>query len=211
MLATGHSRYPVCREGRFELLGWVMAKDVLKPVLEGQKPAFETCLQPPTVVPENMPALDLLETFRDHKTHIAFVVSQYGGIEGLVTPTDVLDELAGKLSPFSVGEDSDIVVRPDGSLLVDGLLDLGSVEDALGVSGQLTEDRDAETVAGLILRKGHRLRLVLARGSHDRPYLIAQLQFETALIAPDGECGLIRRARQCATQAAFAHLPQQQA
>lgn len=152
MLATGHSRYPVCRGGRFELLGWVMAKDVLKPVLEGQKPAFETCLQPPTVVPENMPALDLLETFRDHKTHIAFVISQYGGIEGLVTPTDVLDELAGKLSPFSVGDDSDIVVRPDGSLLVDGLLDLGTVEDALGMSGQLTADRDAETVAGLILR-----------------------------------------------------------
>ena len=71
--------------------------------------------------------------------------------------------------------------------------------------------QQGSVIARLILRKGHRLRLVLVRGSHDRPYLIAQLQFETALIAPDGECGLIRRARQCATQAAFAHLPQQQA
>lgn len=152
LLSTGHSRYPVCREGRFELLGWVSTRDVLATVLDGKRPDFTTLMRPPTVVPENMPALDLLETFRDHKTHIAFVVSQYGGIEGLVTPTDVLDELAGKLSPFSVGDDSDIVVRADGSLLVDGLIGLGTVEDALGANGQLTADRDAETVAGLILR-----------------------------------------------------------
>lgn len=152
LITSGHSRYPLCREGRFELLGWVMAKDVLSPVLEGQRPDFTACLQPPTVVPENMPALDLLETFRDHKTHIAFVVSQYGGIEGLVTPIDVLDELAGKLSPFSIGEECDIVARPDGSLLVDGLIDLGTLEDALDARGKLTADREAETVAGLILR-----------------------------------------------------------
>jgi putative hemolysin len=152
VLATGLSRYPLCTDSRFELVGVVLARDIIGPVMRGEKVDLRALAKPPIVVPENMPALDLLATFRDHKTHIAFVVSQYGGIEGLVTPTDVLDELAGKLSPFSVGDDSDLVVREDGSLLVDGLIDLGTLEDALDARGKLTEDLEAETVAGLILR-----------------------------------------------------------
>jgi len=152
VLSSGLSRYPLCTDSRFELVGVVLARDIIGPVMRGEKVDLRAIAKPPIVVPENMPALDLLATFRDHKTHIAFVVSQYGGIEGLVTPTDVLDELAGKLSPFSVGDDSDLVVREDGSLLVDGLIDLGTLEDALDARGKLTEDIEAETVAGLILR-----------------------------------------------------------
>jgi len=153
VLASGLSRYPLCTNSRFELVGVVLARDIIGPLMRGEKVDLRALAKPPIVVPENMPALDLLATFRDHKTHIAFVASQYGGIEGLVTPTDVLDELAGKLSPFSGGEDGDLVVRSDGSLLVDGQIDLGTLEDALAARGKLTGDYEAETVAGLILRR----------------------------------------------------------
>jgi putative hemolysin len=152
MLDAGHSRYPVWRERTSTLLGWVSEHDVLPGVLGGEAPDFERCTHPPMVIPENMSALKLLESFREQRTHIAFVASQYGSIEGLVTPTDVLDELAGKLSPFFSGETGDIVHRPDGTILADGLVDLGTLEDAFGVRGPLTAGREAETVAGLVLR-----------------------------------------------------------
>lgn len=157
VLASALSRYPLCTDSRFELVGVVLARDIIGPVMRGEEIDLRALAKPPVVVPENMPALDLLATFRDNKSHIAFVVSQYGGIEGLVTPTDVLDELAGKLSPFSIGDDSDLVMREDGSLLVDGLIDLGTLEDALDARGKLTDDLAAETVAGLLLRLHKRI------------------------------------------------------
>jgi putative hemolysin len=150
LVESGRSRFPVCSGVHFELKGIVYAKDLLEPLLRGEQVAIEEHMRPPLAVPENMPVLDLLATFRESGTHLAVVVSQYGGVEGIVTPTDVLDAVAGKLSPFSADEDNDIVAREDGSLLIAGLTQLDEVEEALG-DRSLSERGDSDTLAAFLL------------------------------------------------------------
>jgi putative hemolysin len=156
---SGRSRFPVCSGVHFELKGIVYAKDLLKPLLAGEKVDIANYMRPPLAVPENMPVLDLLQTFRESGTHLAVVVSQYGGVEGIVTPTDVLDAVAGRLSPFSADDENDIVTREDGSLLIAGLTQLDEVEQALG-QRTLSERGDSDTLAAFLLAELKRVPTV---------------------------------------------------
>lgn len=159
LIHSGRARFPVCVGQHLELKGVVHAKDLIAPLLRGETVAIEQFMGPPLAVSEDMAALDLLATFRESGVHLAVVVSQYGGVEGLVTPTDILNAVAGRLSPFRSEDEPDIVRREDGSYLIAGMTPLLDVAEALEVPA-LAARTDADTLASLVLAELKRVPTV---------------------------------------------------
>jgi putative hemolysin len=145
---SGHSRFPVVEGGIDNLVGVVQTKDLL--VQPGAPLDLRTAMHPPTVVPESLSVLKLLRAMRANPVRMAFVVDEYGAIEGLVTAADLLEAIAGSdaLSDHEVIDAP--VLRDDGSWLVDGMTPIDAFERLVGVKG-LNEDGGFETVAGLII------------------------------------------------------------
>ncbi len=159
----GHSRLPVFREQLDEIVGMVHIKDVFAYV--GRPDAFklEAILRRPLMVAPQLPVLDLLLQMRQARMHLALVVDEYGGIDGLVTIEDLVEEIVGDIADeHDEVEGPMIVERPDGSLDLDGRLSIEDFEARLGPL--LSEDEreaDIDTVGGLVFTLAGR---VPARG-----------------------------------------------
>ncbi len=145
---SGHSRFPLAGDGLDEIVGVVQVKDVLALVHRGGSDLNEIA-RPPLYVSETMPALRLLDTFRASGAHVALVVDEYGALEGLVSPTDILTSIAGALPQEGSAGEPDMVLREDGTWLMDGGLGIDRAADALGLRGPFPGDY--VTVAGLVL------------------------------------------------------------
>lgn len=144
-----YSHYLVCEKQVDHVLGMVGVKDLLAELLEGRPLDLRVALRKPLFIPEGMRALRLLELFRESGIHMAVVVDEYGGVEGLVTLNDVLTELAGDIEHPA---DPQVVQRDDGSWLVDASVSLGDFWEALELPDPRDdESRDYNTVAGLIV------------------------------------------------------------
>jgi putative hemolysin len=158
-----HSWLPVGRGELDDLVGVARAKDLLAPLLTGQPEALEAFIRPPVVVPESLPALGLLERFRQAGLHLALVVDEYGGIQGLVTPIDLLEALVGDLPDADSPAEPAAVRREDGSWLVDGMLPADELKELLPIGGLPGEGTGAyQTVSGLLM---HQLGRVPATGN----------------------------------------------
>lgn len=145
----GHSRLPVCRGALDDIVGIVHARDIaLACMLDGPVELAELARQP-LVVPEGTPVLRLLERFRASPAQMALVVDEYGSVEGIVTPADLLSAIAGAF-PEAGREPAEAVRRADGTWLVDGRMDIHQVERVLGVAG-MAEGHAFSTLAGFIL------------------------------------------------------------
>lgn len=149
---TGYSRFPVCRGDLDEVVGIAYAKDILARELSGEPLDLETTLREPLYVPEFMPALEMLERFRDSRVRVALVLDEYGGVEGLITLRDLIEGIVGNLPSAGAVTSPEAVRRADGSWLVDG----DYTVDKLGVLLDLRElpargRVGYETVAGLLL------------------------------------------------------------
>jgi putative hemolysin len=150
-----HSRLLVCRGSTDEPIGVVHTKDLLPAVLRHETIDLQAHLVPPLVVPDRTPALRLLDLFRREGVHMAVVVDEFGSTQGVVTPTDVLESIAGELPERGEEPELELVRRDDGSWLVDGLLGIDEFEDRTGLKG-LREGQDFQTVAGFVLHHlGH--------------------------------------------------------
>jgi putative hemolysin len=114
-----YSRFPVADGDLDHVVGYAEVKDLLKPSLSDSEFDPYSVLYPPLYVPESMPALDLLERFKAEHTDMALVFDEYGGLEGLVTSTDLLEAIVGDIDSSLVPL---ITRRQDNSWLVDGLL-----------------------------------------------------------------------------------------
>ncbi len=152
MASSLYSRFPVAQGSLDNVLGIVQAKDLLTRCLAGQEINLKDNFRPPLFVPEALSALELLEMFKKSRTHIALVVDEYGGVEGLVTLNDVLEDIVGDVASVDMPEEKQIVRRPDGSLLLDGKLLLDELKEALGIS-QLPEEETKryQTLGGLVM------------------------------------------------------------
>lgn len=154
--ASGHSRFPLVGAGLEDVVGIVQVKDVLKLVQSGGGGTdLRSIATPPLYVSDSMPALRLVETFRSEAAQIALVVDEYGALEGLVTPTDILISIAGALPQGGSGIEPGALRREDGSWLVDGSLAVDRASEILGVT--VPEHGDYVTMAGLILNEMGRI------------------------------------------------------
>ncbi len=150
---SGHSRYPAGRKGLDELEGIIHTKHLFDQVARTGKFDIAASLRPPLVVHEATPVLGLLEMFRANPVHMAVVVDEYGVLEGIVTPTDILTAIAGEL-PEDVSdlEEAAAVRRDDGSWLMDGMLGIHEAERLLERK-DMRGDEDFETLAGFVLAR----------------------------------------------------------
>jgi putative hemolysin len=138
------SRYVVARGGLDDVVGTVHASDLLVACMTGSAGLAPEAVRPVLYVPETIPSLTLLDRFRTTGQHAALVVDEFGGVEGIVTVTDVLEALVGELPSASRPEDPTVVRRDDGSLLVDGALALEEVEVAVADARAAMADPSAE-------------------------------------------------------------------
>jgi putative hemolysin len=147
------SHYPVCRDGLSEVLGVVHVKDLIAyGLLAGREFKVAVVAQEPFFVPETMPALKLLDAFRAKKTHLAFVVDEYGAIDGLVTINDVVSALLGDVSRRNDPAAPSVRRREDGSLLVEARLPLHDLAAELGWHEDVIEALPrASTTGGLVI------------------------------------------------------------
>ncbi len=150
LLASSHSRLLV-GEGTIEnIIGIVQARDIVSLLLRKEPLSMRALLRTAPIVPDQVDAMDALETLRRADVPIALVHDEYGHFEGIVTPVDLLAAIAGDFaSDQHVDDEPAIVEREDGSLLVSGWLSADTLAERLSLN--LSEDRDYATAAGFVL------------------------------------------------------------
>lgn len=154
LLESGYSRFPVYEESPDQIVGIVHVRDLLmlyRRQGEGAKVREE--MDPPLYVPENSRASALLATFRKGRRHMALVVGELGGIEGVVTLEDVLEEIVGEIDDeFDEASTEPVVRREDGSYLAEGSLPIDEVKRLLDVEELPDEETYRyDTLAGLVI------------------------------------------------------------
>lgn len=151
ILESEYSRYPVYRDDPENIVGFVHGKDVLGGVLRGGF-SLERVMRPPFFVPEGKLVNELLKEMQRKRIHMAIVVDEYGGVSGLVTTEDLIEELVGEIEDeHDVGEPKKVEHLPDGTIVVDALLSVSDLSDLLDV--RVDDDAEYDTVAGLILAR----------------------------------------------------------
>ena len=176
VIETAHSRFPVYEGERENVIGILMAKDLLKlqraPALN-----IRALLRPPVFIPESKSLNDLLRQFRDNRNHLAMVVDEFGRTAGLITIEDVLEEIVGEIEDeFDLADDEgDIFSLTDGSYRVSGRIAIERVSEAFGVdllaARQDLDGPDFDTLGGLI---AHEMGHVPRRNER---FVLAGLQF----------------------------------
>ena len=163
---SAFSRFPVVQGGPHLLAGIVQVKDLFDASLAGQQFDLRAALRPPLFLPNTVTVLRALEVFKSGGEPMALVVDEYGDLEGLVTLTDILEALVGELPGGGEG-DPRIVRREDGTLLVDGMLGLDELKQALRVAHLAGEDPEFHTVGGYLMARLNRVPMVADRITAD--------------------------------------------
>jgi putative hemolysin len=149
--STPHSRYPVIRDVRQNVIGVVSARTLLLASLRGEVLDLEKVAEPPLFMPESATGMDVLESFRATDASLAFVVDEYGTVMGLVTMHDLVEAIAGEFMAASPDE-ARAVQREDGSWLLDGQIPMPEFIDRLDLTAADADAAaDFDTLSGLIL------------------------------------------------------------
>ncbi len=151
VIRAAHSRFPVYENNRDNVIGILLAKDLLR---HSQEVDFQLrdWLRPAVFIPESKRLSVLLKDFREHRNHIAIVVDEYGGVAGLVTIEDVLEQIVGDIEDEHDTDDieDNIINVSETKFRIRGITELEQVNEALGTN---FADEDNDTLAGFILRK----------------------------------------------------------
>jgi len=155
VIATAHSRFPVTDKDRDDVIGILLAKDMLR-YYAGEEVNVRAMLRPAVFIPESKRLNVLLKEFRSNRNHIAIVVDEYGGVAGLVTIEDVLEQIVGEIEDeFDFDEDEDNILRDrHGRYRVKALTEIADFNEALGTQ---FSDEDFDTVGGLVVSQFGRL------------------------------------------------------
>ena len=152
MVEHGHSRIPVYRETLDDVLGFVHVKDVLAPVADRRAVKLAPMLRKVLVIAPSLPVFDLLVQMRQTRTHIAMVVDEFGGIDGLVTIEDLIEEIVGDIEDeHDIDEAPTLIERPDGSVIADARIPIERLEEQHGTSLRSNGDHEeVDTLGGLV-------------------------------------------------------------
>ncbi|MGE4368463.1 MAG: hemolysin family protein [Burkholderiaceae bacterium] len=151
LIASDHSRFPVCQGGMHDVLGVITAKRLLQQHLKTDIGDIRDYLLPAVYVPESLTGMKLLDQFRESGVQMVFVVDEYGEVLGLITLQDLLEALAGEFKPRDP-EDVWAVQRDDGSWLLDGLIPIPELKDRLGLKAVPEESRGRyHTLSGMMM------------------------------------------------------------
>src|SRR2546423_7750234 len=152
MVENGHSRVPVYRESLDDVIGFVHVKDVLAPAADRRPARLERLLRKVLFVAPSLPILDLLVQMRQTRTHMAMVVDEFGGIDGLVTIEDLIEEIVGEIEDeHDVAEAPTLIERPDGSVIADARIPIEALEEHHGAPLRAAGDEEAvDTLGGLV-------------------------------------------------------------
>lgn len=151
VIESAHSRFPVMGEGQDEVLGILLAKDLLPLILNEQRSDFrlKEVIRPATFVPESKRLNVLLQEFRSNRNHMAIVVDEFGGIAGLVTIEDVLEQIVGEIEDEHDFDDEDSLIKPidDSRFMVKALTTIDDFNEHF--SSHLPSS-EFDTIGGLV-------------------------------------------------------------
>lgn len=152
IIDSSYSRLPVGQDDLDHIRGLVQAKSLLARCLEGEPLDLEGVIIPAQFVPESAPALSVLEIFRRSGVHMALVIDEFGGLQGLVTVMDILESIVGEIPGREMDEEPEVVQREDGSWLIDGLLPMDEFQEIFLQDGLPEEEKGYyQTVGGLVM------------------------------------------------------------
>ena len=157
IIDSGHSRFPVIADDRDEVIGILLAKDLLRFFAENGQERFriKECLRPAIFIPESKRLNVLLKEFRISHNHMAIVVDEYGGVSGLLTIEDVLEQIVGEIDDeHDPDEEVMIVPEQEDAWRVDALTRIEDLNEELGTE---FSDADYDTVGGLVMHELGRL------------------------------------------------------
>ncbi len=167
--SEGYSRIPIYRETLDQIIGVALYKDLLKCFADPHQDLdaiIDTIAKPVLYAPENKKITHLLQEFRNKQIHMAIIVDEYGGTEGIVTIEDILEELVGEIEDeYDIGEAKDFWELPGGGWVVDAKMTLIDIENQLGI--RIPENPEYETIGGYVF---HRAGTIPSKGwrlSHD--------------------------------------------
>ena len=191
VIGTAHSRFPVYDGGRDNIIGILMAKDLLK-LQRAPELNLRTLLRPAVYVPESKRLNELLRDFRSNRNHLAIVIDEFGNTAGLITIEDVLEEIVGEIEDEFDEKDGEsaIYTLADGSHRVAGDVEIGAVNEAFAA---LLPADEFDTIGGLVAHElgrvprrgeavdvgGLRFAVMLTRGGAVRWFKVSRL--------PEGE------------------------
>ena len=151
VVESGHSRFPVHGEDKDEILGILLAKDLLRGVVSDNGPgSIHELLRPAVLIPESKKLNVLLREFRQSRNHMAIVIDEYGGVAGLVTIEDVLEEIVGEIDDeHDDAEDANVLIaaQADGQYVVDALTPIEDFNERFGAD---FDDDEYDTIGGLV-------------------------------------------------------------
>jgi magnesium and cobalt transporter len=154
VIETAHSRFPVIEDNKNDVIGILLAKDLLR-YYAGEDFEVRDMLRPAVFIPEAKRLNVLLKEFRSNRNHIAIVVDEYGGVAGMVTIEDVLEQIVGDIEDeYDYDEDEDnIIQNADGQYRVKALTEIADFNEVLGTT---LSDEEFSTIGGLVVHQfGH--------------------------------------------------------
>lgn len=184
MTETAHSRFPVVDDDRDDVIGILLAKDVLSAVVANEKFEFDLreILRPAVFIPESKRLNVLLREFRARRNHMAIVVDEYGGVAGIVTIENVLEQIVGEIEDeHDVDDDAPILKRDDTTYMVKALTEVEDFNEHFELGWS---DDDFDTVGGYVVNQfGHlpkrgetitidRLQFTVVRADNRRVHLL---------------------------------------
>lgn len=139
------TRYPVCKENKDNVIGFIHIKDLYKQKIEGNNQEIKNIIREIKLVPESMLISDLLKIFKKDKVQVALVIDEYGGTAGLVTIEDILEEIVGEIQDEFDEEEDAIIKCEDNSYIVDGKVLIEDITEFLYIN---IEDEHIDTIGG---------------------------------------------------------------
>ena len=176
----GYSRIPVFKDTLDNIIGVLMYKDVLKKYMEHADKGDKTILESPIsslvksvlYTPETKKISHLLQDFRKQQVHLAIIVDEYGGTEGIVTIEDILEEIVGDIADEYDNEEALFIPLPEGGWLIDARMNILDIEEQIGI--EIAQDGDYDTIGGYVF---HETGTIPAKG-----YILKKPTFELEVL-----------------------------